>query len=167
MKYSEDSKISGKDFNFGGFKLSFGRIIALAGDFFAHYTVGLGDIDQLSDNWYIYPERSVKLAEDLAEHFFTEGKYLGRLNELLEEQGEKLQCAIKEGLDIAHASVSADSLLPLVFSSLCLFGQTYSGIASDYNVKYIDATKVDGDEIGSCQRIALCNWDNFGKVCTN
>jgi len=106
--------ISGEDFNFEANqnKLSFGQIVALSGDFYGNYTVGLGDVDQLSDNWYIQPARSVELAYLLVVKLVNdEGGYLGPLIKLMEEQKEK-----KEKLDVSNdaqdsAEVSFGSLL--------------------------------------------------------
>ncbi|KAI0490237.1 hypothetical protein F4859DRAFT_520057 [Xylaria cf. heliscus] len=60
-----DGSISGANFNYAGpgfpnnLTISFGQIIALAGDFYGNCQL-IGDAEQISDQWHTNPEASIK-----------------------------------------------------------------------------------------------------------
>ena len=105
LKYDSGS-VKGKDFKFavGRNILSFGLVVALAGDFYANYSrLPHVEVEQISDNWATDPESSIRLALSLAKSLSTDAEgYLGPVLTLIGDQKTEVDAGIKAGRDVAQ-----------------------------------------------------------------
>ena len=121
MKY-DDEEVLGNDLRHtvGRNELSFGMIVALTGDFIGDYTLGIGEVDQLSDTWDTWPTNTVlrmvpKLAERLSND--REGIVERVINIMKNKRGE-----LKSVLDCLSVDQASVMLLILLFSYTLLQG---------------------------------------------
>ncbi|KAJ6536989.1 hypothetical protein B0H19DRAFT_1182297 [Mycena capillaripes] len=91
LKFDTDT-ILGKDFKFkvGKSTLTYGLIVALAGDFYGNYTALPGDVEQISDNWDTNPHSSIAIGLKVAKWLSddTEGYLAAVLTTMNKEKGE-------------------------------------------------------------------------------
>ncbi|RSL48466.1 hypothetical protein CEP54_012909 [Fusarium duplospermum] len=141
LKYV-DGDVSGADFSYAGpgfrngLVLSFGQIVALAGDFYGNCQL-IGDAEQISDQWHTNPEASIQrfLSNSELLNKDTRG-YLNEVVDIMSQQERDVATAIQKGQDVAQAfKISGDK----------------------YDAKWGFATK------GEYLLLALCNWDHFGQ----
>ncbi|KAJ7922002.1 hypothetical protein B0H13DRAFT_2413373 [Mycena leptocephala] len=132
----------------GNKTLTYGLIIALAGDFYGNYTSSSGDVEQISDNWDTYPDASIALGIEVAKTLSgdTEGYLSGILNTMTNEENEVLD-GIQKGQDVAQIFAGFGDKYDWEYNA-----DTKGSIAS--YVKYIP---------GVYFLLAICNWDHFGK----
>lgn len=95
-------------------------IVALTGDFIGDYTLGIGEVDQLSDTWDTWPTNTVlrmvpKLAERLSND--REGIVERVINIMKNKRGE-----LKSVLDCLSVDQASVMLLILLFSYTLLQG---------------------------------------------
>lgn len=102
----DSGNISGADFNYtiGSQSLSYGLIVALAGDYYANYSViEPGDQEQISDHWDDDPERSITLATKIMNTLLNDdGGYLASILKTMAEQEQIVRDGIAAGKDPAQ-----------------------------------------------------------------
>lgn len=107
-----DGNISGAEFKYAGgagfpdkMTLSFGQIIALAGDFYGNCK-RLGDAEQISDKWYSDPEASIQrfLSNTDLLNKNTKG-YLHAVVKIMEKQEADIREVIHKGQDVAQVGM--------------------------------------------------------------
>ena len=135
-----DYRLSGRDFDFklGTHSLSYGLIVALAGDYFGNWKLR-GCPPQISDGYDEDTNASVQRFRRIAEYMLEQGnkKVLDCINAPLEEMNGRICAAIHAGEDPAQA---------------------YRNISDDYDNRFGLCTHT-----GYLQ-LSLCNWDHFGQV---
>ncbi|KAF7335120.1 Phosphatidylcholine-hydrolyzing phospholipase [Mycena venus] len=142
--------IKGKDFKYpagplGDKILSYGHIVALAGDFYGNFQL-VGDAEQLSDNLTkdTSLEDIIKRADGVAGTLSNDTrKYLGAVLATMGKEKNEVDIGLKAGKDAA---------------------QIFAKIGKDYDEKYESDTKIDNFIPGGAYALlAHCNWDHFGK----
>lgn len=129
--------------------------MALAGDFYANWSVAPGDVEQISDNWDTNSEQSVNLALKNAQQLSSdEGGYLNCILSTMEAQNKEVSDALRGGQDPAQVRGTEGSRTQFIDT----FMKVYHNIADKYNLKYAVCTNLGYALIG------LCNWDHFGNV---
>jgi hypothetical protein len=96
----------GSDFNYDvkGTKLSFGDIIALAGDFFYHWKFG-PCAPSISNDWDSSPKISLEVAADNVNLLRTDWEgFLKCTLEIIDEQRNETLEASSKGMDVAQVS---------------------------------------------------------------
>ncbi|KAJ7766472.1 hypothetical protein DFH07DRAFT_955203 [Mycena maculata] len=154
LKFHGKDPISGSQFAYkagaqGEYTLSYGLIVALAGDFYGNYTAGPGDAEQLSDNWDDdNPQKSVKLAFELAESLSADKEqYLGAVMSTMKKEWKEVIDGMRNGMDVA---------------------QIFHGFGEKYDKQFnIDTEKVPILGVGAYALLAHCNWDHFGQCAYN
>ncbi|KAJ6528628.1 hypothetical protein DFH09DRAFT_1371197 [Mycena vulgaris] len=142
LQFDGGKTVSGKDFAYpagaqGEHPLSYGLVVALAGDFYGKVKATPGDREQLSDRWDTDRESSIVLAFKLAKSLSTDKKgYLVRVLKTMAEERTQVLAGIAKGQDVA---------------------QIFRNIAVSYDKQYTWDTR------GAYALIALCNWDHFGE----
>ena len=106
--YYVDGNVSGLDFGYqaGSQTLSFGYIVALAGDFYANYKfMSRGCVEQISDSWTSQPEQSIKLFQTIAKSLSSDSDgYLKCIVTAMAAQEKDVQDGISKGKDPAQVS---------------------------------------------------------------
>ncbi|CAH0016129.1 unnamed protein product [Clonostachys rhizophaga] len=99
------------DFNYEikDWKLTFGDVIALAGDFYSRWQLD-GCIPSISDDWDSDPEKSLGIAAENVNLLRTDSPgILKCVQSLIQEQGEYVKQAAADGRDIAQDAKKAYS----------------------------------------------------------
>ncbi|CAL1694606.1 unnamed protein product [Somion occarium] len=136
--YYDSGNIPGVEFNFaiGSQSLSYGLVVALAGDFYANWKLGTGDVEQISDSWDTNPEHSIDLAMKIVNTLLNDdGGYLACILKAMADQEKEVLDGLASGQDPA---------------------QVYKSVADKYDTKYAKCTNL------GYVWIALMNWDHFG-----
>jgi hypothetical protein len=103
--------VKGSDFDFqvNNHNLSFGNIIALAGDFYYHWHYGACK-PSISDDWTTNPEKSLEVAASNVELLRTDSpNLLECFLPIIESQGQVTRDAQSRGQDIAQVCVRSPS----------------------------------------------------------
>jgi hypothetical protein len=109
LTYSQSQKVSGKDFGYtvGTHSLSYGQIVALAGDFYANWSASPGDVEQISDNWDTNPEQSIALALKNAQLLSSnEGGYIDCILSTMTAEDKDVQDGLKASKDPAQVTAT-------------------------------------------------------------
>lgn len=94
-------KYAGHGFS-GGLTLSFGQIVALAGDFYGNCKT-IGDAEQISDQWQTNPEASIQRFMSNSDLLNNDTRgYLQAVVEIMLRQEAEVATAIQNGQDVAQ-----------------------------------------------------------------
>ena len=126
MRFNEDKDVVlGKDIEFaaGRKKLSFGMVVALTGDFLGDYTVGIGDVDQLSDTWSTWPTKGVMRSVPRLEKRLQDDQagIVERVMDLMKKQRKEFdEKKAEPGRDAIQVHVNSlfDGFLLILFKGL-------------------------------------------------
>ncbi|KAJ7153772.1 hypothetical protein C8R46DRAFT_912225 [Mycena filopes] len=134
-------------YRIGASTVTYGLIVALAGDFYGNYTHLVGDVEQISDKWVSNPESSIALGVKLAETLSNDTeKYLAYVLQTMKKEEDEVRTRIAKGEDVA---------------------QVYASFGDRYDKEYNSDTRPVYSPIGAYAWIALCNWDHFGQDAYN
>ena len=103
LKYP-NTNVSGLHFDFEVKRrlLSFGKIVALAGDFFAHWKL-TSCHESISDHWDSDPKHSIDLAKDNANLLRRDWEdFLGCVMDLMKQEGDTVRKEFRNGRDAAQ-----------------------------------------------------------------
>jgi hypothetical protein len=129
--------LAGGDFNFsvGKKSLSYGQIVALAGDFFGSWQ-WVDCSAQTSDGYDTDPQASVQRFKKIALSMLDKRDELECIARTVQDMSQQVCNAIGDGEDVV---------------------QTYKKLSPHFN------TQFGSCDVGYLH-LALCNWDHFGQV---
>jgi hypothetical protein len=105
--YYDSVNITGADFNYSvsgtNIQLSYGLVIALAGDFYANWTTSSGCAVQISDFWKTNQSAAVESVVEMSGWLATnKWNYLPCILRYMKEQRKNVLDAVKNGMDPAQ-----------------------------------------------------------------